>query len=38
MLKFLKFVGDDLLNTVVQGPYVPRKLIDDKLIEKQLDE
>ena len=30
MLKFFKFMGDDLLNIVVQDPYIPRKIIDDK--------
>ena len=38
ILEFLKFMGDDLLNIVVQGPYIPRKIIGHKLVEKELDE
>ena len=31
-------MGDDLLNIVVQGLYILRKIIDDKLVKKELDE
>ncbi|PON45668.1 hypothetical protein TorRG33x02_328160, partial [Trema orientale] len=38
MLKFLKFMGDDLLNIIVQGPYIPKKIIDNKFVEKEFYE